>query len=106
MKYSLLLILGLLMSCSSQVLSTQEHIKSYIGSSIYDAQRLYLTPHSQVSGAFEFKVYSLIESQKKFVDGDVQYTFSNPYLDCSIIYIANPEGIITSGSYLGEDCLF
>lgn len=100
--YASLLIFS---GCTSQVVSTDEHVRAYIGENITSAQALYLTPASQLSGPFEFKEYAWSETKEAFINGDVQHTFTNPYLDCTIFWITDKHGVIKSGSYIGEDCL-
>jgi len=105
MKRAISVLLLLTAGCTSQVVSTQTHVQSYVGSNISDVQNLYLTPHSQAIGLFDSKTYAWVETQQKFESGNTQHSFSDPYRDCTVIWVADQNGIINSGSYFGKDCL-
>jgi hypothetical protein len=93
-----------LTGCVSQVVSIDVHVKGYIGSNILSAQELYTTPQRASIGFFESKIFAWSEEQKKFENGDTLYSFTNPYKDCVINWVADKNNIIISGSYLGDGC--
>ncbi|TLU61130.1 hypothetical protein FE810_15615 [Thalassotalea litorea] len=101
---SVLLIFSFLSACVSQIATIDEHVSSYIGKPISQVQELYLTPQRASIGFFESKVFAWSEEQKKFENGDTLYSYTNPYKDCVINWVADKNNIIISGSYLGDGC--
>jgi hypothetical protein len=100
------LIIGLMFfsGCISQVISKQEHIDAYVGSSIEGVRDLYKTPARRSIGFSKSEVFGWDETISQLSNEDQLYSFSNPYLDCKVEWIANKTGTILSGSYSGEDC--
>lgn len=90
--------------CTSQIVSLDTHVQSYVDSNIIDAQTLYLTPSRKALGLFETKIYAWQETQTKLDNGETQHAFSDPYRDCIITWVADSDGIIARGWYLGDDC--
>ncbi len=91
---SVLLLFGLLSACVSQIATIDEHVSGYIGKPISQIQELYLTPQRASIGFFKSKVFAWSEEQKKFKSGDTLYSYTNPYKDCVINWIANKDNII------------
>ena len=91
-------------ACTSQIVSTDEHVESYIGSNIADAQALYLTPHSQAVTFWESRTFAWVETQTSLENGEIQHSFKNPYRDCTINWIVDQSGVIIAGSHSGDMC--
>ncbi len=102
---SLALLLALFATgCTSQILSTQEHVEAYYGSPISSAQQLYLTPSHQSISFWDSKIFAWTEQQTEHDNGDITHAFSNPYKDCTIEWTADSKGMIKSGNYRGTNC--
>ncbi|ARP40269.1 hypothetical protein K08M4_36020 [Vibrio syngnathi] len=65
-------------ACTNQIVSTDEHIESYIGANIVDAQALYLTPHSQAVTFWESRTFAWVETQTSLENGENTTFFQKP----------------------------
>ncbi|OMO25890.1 hypothetical protein BH582_01790 [Vibrio sp. 10N.222.47.A9] len=104
MRIIILAFTLLVTACTSQIIGTDEHIESYIGSNIADAQKLYLTPHSQAVSFWESRTFAWVETQTPLENGETQHAFKNPYRDCTINWVVDQNGMIIAGSHSGEMC--
>ncbi|NOH93956.1 hypothetical protein F0229_15540 [Vibrio sp. AIC-3] len=104
MRIFVLAFAALVTACTSQIISTEEHIQEYIGSDITDVQERYLTERSRPISFWASRNYAWIETKKPLDNGYTVHAFKNPYRDCTINWVVNASGVIESGSPSGTMC--
>ncbi|CAH6816981.1 conserved hypothetical protein [Vibrio chagasii] len=104
MRIIVLAFAALATACTSQIISTEEHILQYIGSDITDVQERYLTERSRPISFWESRNYAWIETKKPLDNGYTVHAFKNPYRDCTINWVADTSGVIQSATSTGTMC--